>query len=116
MRFDIADMLRFQPGIRKRLADHILLSKPVRGSYTITSAILIERRATNYCQNPILIGQRVRESFKHDDTAPLAHHKTISRSIKCPAASRLRKHAHFTGVYHILREQVCTDSTGEREV
>src|SRR5437660_11136457 len=116
MRLDIANVARLYPGVRKRLADHRLLSLLIRGRYAIAPAILIDSRATNHRQDRVAISKGVRESFHHDHTTPFAYHKSVRGSIKRSTPPLSGKHMHFTGIHHIFRQKVRAHATNKREI
>jgi hypothetical protein len=93
VRLDIAELLRRNPSVGKRRANHCLLGMAVGRRQSIAVAILVDGRASNERQDMIAGASRVAEALEHHDTAALAAHIPVGVGIEGLTAPIRRHHA-----------------------
>ena len=116
VRLDEADAVRRQLGVGERVADQRLLREPVRGRQHGRVAVLVDGRAADHRQDPVVVGDGVGQALEHDDAAALAAHEAVGPRVEGPAASGGRHEADLGERDHEVRRQHQGHAAGQRHV
>ena len=84
VRLNVADAVRIHVGIRERLDDRIGLTVHARCRVAgFLRAVVVDRGAFDDRANGVAVGERIAESFQHDDAAAAAEDRSICVRIEC---------------------------------
>jgi hypothetical protein len=97
--------VRFDSGIRQRLANHALLRISVRHGQPAAAAILIHGRASDERYDIVAIGNRIGEAFQNNDSASFAAHKAVRLCVERLAESVHGQHVSLAEIDIDLRQQ-----------
>ena len=116
VRLDGPEVIRCCTRIVQCIAHQLSLSGTTRSRESIAPAILIDRRPTEHCENPIVVTLGIREAFQDEDTNAFGAHVAIGIRIKGFAAPIGRQGAHLGEHHGRVRREQQVGAAGERHV
>ena len=116
MRFNILDLRRLQMGVLQRLAQHRLLSTPVRCRQPVAGPVMIDRRTTNHRQHPVSVALCIRQTLQNHHASPFADSKSIGPCRKGLASPIRRNSPHLTKPNQLFRPQQQADPASQRQI
>ncbi len=87
VRLDRVHLVRSQPRVGQRLHDGALLRRAVGGREAAATAVLVDGRAAQYGEHPVVVAPRLGEAFQHQDADALAPAGAVGRGGERLAAA-----------------------------
>ena len=92
MSFYILNIQRIHTTIFQCLSNYRFLRGSIWGGKSIAAPIMIYRRASNHCKDPVTICNSIRQALEYHNSAPFTTHIAISMCIK-GLTSSIRSHS-----------------------
>ncbi|MNN24833.1 hypothetical protein D3C81_1382780 [compost metagenome] len=110
MGFHIVDVAGAEPGLLECLLDHLLLHAPVGGCQAIAGAVVVDRRATDYRVDVVIVQARLAQGLEHDHTTAFAAHVAVGLGIEGAAEPMAGQGLHSGQADAVLRRQDQVDA------